>query len=873
MGLHNIQTQLRDGQFSSDCGIMNTPEGILVAWDDTSPTAAAVGYAPGGLWIDTSGAAVYRNTGTKASATWTVFSTSAATLQQSFAANSLGVTGAANSSVPLYIGDGTDQLAIYTNSGNMVIASNHASDITIAPDGGDTTVTGTLTVSGNTTLSGALAVTGNITGTFAGTWAGTTWSGNPSVSLTATTGTGFTIDGATVTSGTALYIPLDASMTGGSGYVMRAYNTATTANALTVASDGSIVIAGTASGTESFKMTAGDANIVAGNLKMTAGNATLTDGTLTLTSGEFAATAADGNAATITPIANSAAIFIPCPGTYNVSTGAIDINASTGSGKLIDLRTTDAFTGDHLYIAPHSTAVAANAISIVGTGTRTKPLISMTDAAPGSGGGAISITSTSAHGSAIPLRLIEAGTSTNPVQAITYTAASTGDALNITMNNAGAAAQAIVVSTNVAHTSPTVSLTTVGGNGGDALSIASTSAHAGGSAIAITETGTVASNLVEIAYGGAHTGDAININMASAGAGAQAIVVSSSVNNTSPTVSLTTVGGNGGDALSIASTSSHAGGSAIAISESGTVASNIVEIALGGAHTGDAININLAGGGAGAQALVISSNVAATSPMVSLTSVGGNGGDAIKVASTAGHAGSSAIAITETGTVASNIVEIAYSGAHTGDAVNINMSGAAATAQGIVFATDVASSGAINSFTSSGALAGGTGKLMVLTADTGTIASATSGFVLDVVDTTGAKATSYALRIASTSNEGLHVDAGKSMFDEVASFKGLNTSEYATNYIAAGGANNVFTATIADAAAANITLRTGTEVYLAMGASLQLAAGGANFALNGGAAAAIVKASDPGSNCALTYGANSVMHLIYNGEKWLSLTE
>ena len=48
-------------------------KGHLFAWGTAAPTAAAAGYSPGCLYINTAGSAgsvLYVNTGTKASATW-----------------------------------------------------------------------------------------------------------------------------------------------------------------------------------------------------------------------------------------------------------------------------------------------------------------------------------------------------------------------------------------------------------------------------------------------------------------------------------------------------------------------------------------------------------------------------------------------------------------------------------------------------------------------------------------------------------------------------------------------------------------------------------------------------------------------------------
>lgn len=45
--------------------------GVLVASGAGAPTASAAGYAKGCLYLDTTNAAVYQNTGTSSSATWT----------------------------------------------------------------------------------------------------------------------------------------------------------------------------------------------------------------------------------------------------------------------------------------------------------------------------------------------------------------------------------------------------------------------------------------------------------------------------------------------------------------------------------------------------------------------------------------------------------------------------------------------------------------------------------------------------------------------------------------------------------------------------------------------------------------------------------
>jgi hypothetical protein len=73
-----------------------------------------------------------------------------------------------------------------------------------------------------------------------------------------------------------------------------------------------------------------------------------------------------------------------------------------------------------------------------------------------------------------------------------------------------------------------------------------------------------------------------------------------------------------------------------------------------------------------------------------------------------------------------------------------------------------------------GALAADASMLRI--ASSGQPAAANDGACLDIVETGAAQATSYAVKIDSTSNEALHVATGKSLFDECATFTtGLRT--------------------------------------------------------------------------------------------------
>lgn len=79
------------------------------------------------------------------------------TLDQAFD-NGKVVDGATSAANAVQIGDGTDDVLIYTLSSAPTIATDGTSNLTIAPDGGTTAITGALTVS--TTI----VATGNITG-------------------------------------------------------------------------------------------------------------------------------------------------------------------------------------------------------------------------------------------------------------------------------------------------------------------------------------------------------------------------------------------------------------------------------------------------------------------------------------------------------------------------------------------------------------------------------------------------------------------------------------------------------------------------------------------------------------------------------------
>ncbi|MCK9601788.1 MAG: hypothetical protein M0R06_22280 [Sphaerochaeta sp.] len=119
---------------------------------------------------------------------------------------------------------------------------------------------------------------------------------------------------------------------------------------------------------------------------------------------------------------------------------------------------------------------------------------------------------------------------------------------------------------------------------------------------------------------------------------------------------------------------------------------------------------------------------------------------------------------------------------HDGTGYGLSVIGTAVTGKQALFqgpASQTVSSVVVDGTTGSWIGAAATGMLHLssdgaLVADasllrissTGAISAANDGACLEVVETGAAKATTYAVRIASTSNEALHVDTGLSLFDE-----------------------------------------------------------------------------------------------------------
>lgn len=161
----------------------------------------------------------------------------------------------------------------------------------------------------------------------------------------------------------------------------------------------------------------------------------------------------------------------------------IDV-AGTGSANVVTVNFAAAYTGDAFSI-DMTNAVAASAFDLVGAGTRTVPLIAITDV-PTTSAPSIDLNITPGAAVQAGIDIDVAGTSGADIIAIDFSAAHTGDALNITMTNGGAGAQAIVVDGSLANSGAIVSLSTSGiSTGAGSVLTASSSTQPGAANVGV----------------------------------------------------------------------------------------------------------------------------------------------------------------------------------------------------------------------------------------------------------------------------------------------------------------------------------------------------------------------------------------------------
>lgn len=376
--------------------------------------------------------------------------------------------------------------------------------------------------------------------------------------------------------------------------------------------------------------------------------------------------------------------------------------------------------------------------------------------------------------------------------------------------------------------------------------------------------------VIQVNFSSTYTGDVIGLNMTNA-VGANAIDITGAGTRTAHLITITDVPTTSAATMDLNLTMASAPG--IDIDCAGTGAGGVIDMAFSAAFTGDAIIITMANA-VGANCMDLTGTGTRTVPFITITDVPTTSAPTLDLNITPGAGVQAGIDIDVAGTQAADILSIDFSAAAVGDAINITMTNCGAAAQALVIdGGQTAADANIVSISTSSALAGGTGRLVALSS-TGAIAAATEGAVLDISETGAAQATTYAMQIASTSNEALLVDTGLCRFDEACTFKASNPTTVFQNYVQAAGSANAITATLTDSDAANVALTDGLVLLIDLN-SRTLQAGANSLNLNGGGAVSIVSARIVANNIATAYSANGFIQVAYNSTSavWVDLSQ
>jgi len=184
-----------------------------------------------------------------------------------------------------------------------------------------------------------------------------------------------------ITTSDMLYLDAGgATMTAGTGTYINCNDD--DVSKFTVSSDGRVVIAGTASGTDALTITAGDILLTAGALDMTIGDMTLADGSLTITDADAASSLVlVNNSVTTQDLVDISSTSITTTGTMM----KINANAATHDGSILELvsagDTTSVPAGLIVTIASVTTGAARGIeVTMVGSTTTAKGISVTMDA-------------------------------------------------------------------------------------------------------------------------------------------------------------------------------------------------------------------------------------------------------------------------------------------------------------------------------------------------------------------------------------------------------------------------------------------------------------------------------------------------------------
>lgn len=866
MSITRLQGDLKKGKFGLDTEkvkyFADSAGNARWGWGTADPTDAK--WAVGAIY-NSAGTNKY-NSGTAAVPVWTQLAgATSSTLDQVFD-NGKIINGATTEANALVVGGATDNFTFWQEGANDIrIGTSAGANITIVPNGGTLALTGALTVSttavvtgnltvgadkvvvtaatgaiatassltstlaagnaivintnkfvvaadtGNTTIAGDLAVTGSITGTFTGVWGGSTWTANPTITLSATTGVGLKVDGDTVTTGNILQLEGDASLS--SGYFIACINVATTK--FSVGSDGSVIIAGTSAGSDACTLTAGDVKLTSGHLSITDGDMVTAEGKLTVTS-----TADEQSFIKRTFAGAGTAAAVKLWDAHASATNDVLNIVSDGTGAADGIKIEMKGTGAAIQIRPNTatTGVGIDAQCVANTTTKMVNLDGSTaDWVGASNVGLLHIACDGAlaHANASLLYIAYSGAGA---------ATGLGTSIRVVDTGSTATSNAVYMS---AGTGGVLSL--VGLGAVDTVTVTSAAAAASlfkGTCSAATGTG------LELIAAASST--VAQVALTCTGTGATGWLGATGVG-----IIDITCDGN----------LAHANASCFIVKYSGTGAATglgtcIRVVDTGATDTANAVYVSSATGGA-------------------MSIAGAGTVDTIAVTSAA--AAASALKMTcsaATGTV----LELISAASSTVGALTFANSGTGAT--GWLGATGVG----MVTITGTGNLAHANASCLLI-AYSGAGAATGLGTSLRITDT-GSTATSYAAYISAATGEALFVDTGKAKFTESATFKASNVEYVGANFVQAGGGANAISATLTDADGANVALADGLRLLIDL-VALTLQAGANTITFNGGAAKNIKSHYNIANNIGTAYAAGGFVEIVYDagGDVWQDLSQ
>lgn len=393
--------------------------------------------------------------------------------------------------------------------------------------------------------------------------------------------------------------------------------------------------------------------------------------------------------------------------------------------------------------------------------------------------------------------------------------------------------------------------------------------------IDINPAGTGTGPIVAVAFASTYTGDVLQIDMTTA-VGAKALNLTGAGVRTVAMITITdTPSTIGTFDLNITPAGAAAGANVFDIDVAGTGTANVYDLAFAAAYAGDAFHIDMTNA-VGANALDITGAGSRTAPLITITDVPTTSAPTLDMNITAGtNAVQSGIDIDVAGTATSEIINIDFSAAFTGDALNITMTNGGAAAQAIVVDGSLAASGPIVEFVTTGILTNAGSVLTVK--NTTQPGAASTGVTARFLETGAAQATTYCVKIDSTSNEALNVSTGKSHFAEsitvlAGASSGPPVFGITANYIATeSGSNNAIAGALTDDTGTAVALTAGLVVVVKLAHTLQ--AGANTFNFNAGGALSIVSSRNSANNIGTAYASTGIVALMYNGATWSDLSQ